>query len=82
MKKVIWLTDLNSPCEAFLASDETPDVSAMVPCMANAQVQITFNSGFTGKHCHHHYITRTAFPDREIQGNRLRNPGLVEYLQS
>ena len=65
MKRVQWIT-VEHRCEAFLASDETPDVAAMVPCTARAEVRIIYNSGHMQDHCYHHYITRTAFPDRLI----------------
>ena len=77
MNEVRWLTEqelhpgLAGQCEAELASDEMDKWESGVKCSAKAQVQITFNSGKIQRTCHHHYITRTAFPDREIQGNPL-----------
>jgi len=66
MKRVQWIT-VEHKCEAFLASDETPDAWAMIPCTATAEVRITYNSGKIEDHCYHHYITRTAFRDRVIE---------------
>ena len=64
--KVEWLPGRDTQCEAFLGSDETSNVEDGIPCSAKAEVLITYNSGTTQSNCHHHYITRTANPNREI----------------
>ena len=58
------------PCEAFLASDETPTVEDEAHCTASAEVRITYASGIVAHHCYHHYITRTGDPDRAIEEMR------------
>jgi len=63
---VRWLSGQDTQCEAFLGSDETPTVEDAIPCSAKAEVLITYNSGRIESSCHHHYITRTANPNREI----------------
>ena len=74
MKEVRWLTEkelhpgLAGKCDAELASDEMDQWELGIKCSKMAEVHITFNSGNEQRTCHHHYITRTAFPDREIQG--------------
>ena len=77
MKEVRWLRyfeihpGLAGKCVAELASDEMDKWESGHKCQEKAQVEITFNSGKIQRTCHHHYVTRTAFPDREIQGNPL-----------
>ena len=77
MKEGRWLTEkelhpgLAGKCEAELASDEMDQWESGIKCSKVAQVQITFNSGMIQRTCQHHYVTRTAFPDREIQGTPI-----------
>jgi hypothetical protein len=63
---VEWLPERDTRCEAFLGSGETSNVDDGPLCPANAEVLITYISGTTQANCHHHYITRTADPNREI----------------
>lgn len=69
MKDVIWLKEPNDPCEAFLGSDETLNPEDNVLCSALAEVNIIYNSGLKAIHCWHHYITRTANPQRVVVGS-------------
>ena len=71
MKEVRWLAEVNTQCEAELASDEMDQWKSGIKCSKMAQVQIIFNSGMFQRTCHHHYITRTAFPERKIQGTPI-----------
>ena len=77
MKEVRWLRyfeihpGLAGECDALLASDESDQWESGIKCSERAQVNVTFNSGYEQRTCHHHYIIWTAFPDREIQGTPI-----------
>ena len=66
MQNVQWLTQSNLPCGATLASDEMAQWTPDVPCESMAKVHITYHKLRAINSCYHHYITRTAFPNRTI----------------
>ena len=66
MNTVHWLKYQVAPCEATLASDEMETWKPDEPCNNVAELHITYNNLQAQNTCYHHYITRTAFPNRTI----------------
>jgi len=67
MRKVKRLAQSNIPCQATLASDEMAQWTPDVPCSDMADVRVTYHNLRDINSCYHHYITRTAFPNRTIE---------------
>ena len=66
MNTVHWLKYQVAPCEATLASDEMETWKPDQHCNNVAELHITYNNLQAQNTCYHHYITRTAFPNRTI----------------